>query len=317
MKKKAVVIGGGNGTAITVQALKCNLDKFDIGAIVSMSDSGGSSGRLRAEFGVLPPGDILRAILALSAHDYKILRQIFNKIRFSDTGNLNGHNLGNLFLTLTQNYGASLMDSARALEQAVEAVGRAYPASLDMTDLMAELDNGEIVKTEGAIDRPSYDRARKIVKAWLEPAAKIYPATAETIKQADYIFLGPGSLYCSVIAAILVDGAKEAIAQSQAKLIYIAGNAYEKHGETGPTVLSDFIKTLEGYLPRSLDFVIYNNAVLDEAQKKRYMEKNWGMIEYDEDNLGGYSIVAGDYEKAEGGLDKEKLGEIIRKVADI
>ena len=225
MKKiKAVVMGGGNGVAKTTRALKENLDVFEISSVVTMSDSGGSSGRLRKEFGVLPPGDILRAVLSLSIYDYKMLKQMFRTVRFQDTGKLNNHNLGNLFLVLSEKYSGSLIDSIRALEQAVEATGHTYPVTLDETDLVVELNDGEIVKTEGVIDRPNYDRSLRIKKIWLEPSGNIYKDAKEKIEEADCILLGPGSLYCSVIASLLPNGVKEAINKSKAKLIYVAGN---------------------------------------------------------------------------------------------
>src|SRR3989339_860667 len=116
-KKKVVVIGGGNGSAISIVALKQNLDLFDISAVISMSDSGDSSGRLREEFNTLPPGDIMRAVLALSKYDYPLLKQIFFRNRFSGAGKLDGHNLGNLALILGEKYDGDFMSAIRALEQ--------------------------------------------------------------------------------------------------------------------------------------------------------------------------------------------------------
>ena len=213
-KLKVVVIGGGNGSSITTQALKQNIKLFDFSTVVTMSDSGGSSGRLREEFKTLPPGDILRAVLAMSVYDYEILRKIFNKTRFNSVGKLDGHNLGNLFLVLAEQYGGEYIQVIRALEQAVEAVGRVYPVSLDKTDLVVELDNGKIVKKEGTIDRPDYNKNLKIKRAWLEPEAKIYEEAGRVIKKADYIIIGPGSLYCSIVATLLPVGIKKAIEKS-------------------------------------------------------------------------------------------------------
>ena len=119
MKKKIVVIGGGNGSSICLEGLKKYANKFDISAIISMSDSGGSSGKLRKEFNTLPPGDIMRAVLSLSKFDYKILRQIFYKPRFTNAGKLNTHNLGNLFLTLMSQYSGNFLYALEALSQSV------------------------------------------------------------------------------------------------------------------------------------------------------------------------------------------------------
>lgn len=317
MKKKVVIIGGGNGSAIITQALMQNLDLFEIATVVSMSDSGGSSGRLRAEFNTLPPGDILRAVLAMSTIcEYKKLKRIFNQIRFKEVGQLTDHNLGNLFLVLSAKCTGDYLQAVRALEQAVEAVGHVYPVTLARTDLVVALQNGAIIKTEGLIDRPNYDRNLKISRAWLEPAGRIYQGAKEVIEQADYIFLGLGSLYCSVVAALLPAGVKESVARSSAKLIYVAGNGYELAGETGPTKLSDFIRQLEQYLPRKLDYIVYDNVVLNQAQREKYKRKKWGLIEFDRANLVDDNIVAGDYEKEDGGLSKEKLGEILKKIVN-
>ena len=313
-KIKAVIMGGGNGVAKTTRSLKENLDIFDIVSIVAMSDSGGSSGRLRKEFGVLPPGDILRAILSLSIHDYKILKMMFRTIRFKDSGKLDNHNLGNLFLVLSEKYGNSLIDSVRALEQAVEATGHAYPVTLEKTDLVVELSNGDVIKTEGVIDRPQYDRSLRIKKAWLEPAGQIYKDAKKKIKEADCILLGPGSLYCSIIASLLPSGVKTAINKSTAKLIYVAGNTYEEIGETGPVKLSEFVQELENYLPRKLDYILYNQAELNDEQTDKHKFRKWGLKELDLENLKDRTVIVADYEKSHGGLCEVKLGKIIKNI---
>jgi len=314
MKKKTVVIGGGNGSAISAQALKKNLELFDIEIIVAISDSGGSTGKLREEFGVIPPGDILRAILSLSEYDYKMLKVIFHRIRFENAGKLDNHNLGNLFLVLANQYGGDFMQAVRALEQAVKAQGKAYPISLNSSDLVAELNNGEMIRTEGQIDRPKSREKNMINKVYLDPEVEIYKDARESIENADYILIGPGSLYCSIIATLLPKGTKEAIAKSKAKIIYVAGNAYEEKGENGPTVLSEYIKQLEQYLPRKIDLVIFNNAKLDSKQQAKYDRKEWRTIEFDKENLGEYDIVTEDYETSTGGISKSKLGDIFKKV---
>ncbi len=308
-------MGGGNGVAKTTRALKENLDIFAISSVVSMSDSGGSSGFLRETLSVLPPGDILRASLALSKYDYKLLKRIFRNNRFDNVGNLSQHNLGNLFLALSQQYNnGNFMESVRALEQAVEVIGHAYPVTLNRTDLAVELSNGKIIRTEGIIDRPNHDRNLRIIKAWLEPVGQIYNEAKEKIEQADCILIGPGSLYCSIVAALLPQGVKQAIQNSKAKLIYIAGNTYELEGETGPVKLSDFIKELEMYLPRPLDYILYNQVELNAEQLVKHNERKWTAKEFDTENLSGHHVISIDYEKSYGGLCEVKLGRIIREI---
>lgn len=313
-KKKVAVIGGGNGSAVVIAALKQNPERFDIDAVITMSDSGGSSGRLRAEIGVLPPGDILRTVLALSRHEYTFLRDIFYCPRFSGVGKLDGHNIGNIFLTFAGRYGGDFISAVRALEQALGAVGRAHPATLTPCDLCGELTNGQVIKTEGALDVPAYDRAQKIKRVWLEPEVNANPEAVRAVKDADYIVLCPGSLYTSLIAALLPRGVKEAVAASEAKLVYVSGNAYRRDHETGPERLSDFVKQLEGYLPRPLDLVIYNNHKLNRRQADKYAENKWAVFPADTENMSKGRVAMGDYERAEGGLCAIKLGRILKKI---
>jgi len=313
-KKKIVVIGGGNGSAICLEGLKKYTDKFDISAVISMSDSGGSSGRLRKEFGTLPPGDIMRAVLSLSKYDYQTLKSIFYKPRFKNAGKLNSHNLGNLSLVLISKYADNFLDAISALSQSVESQGKVYPVTMESVDLVAELDNNDIVRTEAFIDEPQYNRGWKIKKVWLEPECSAYSGAVSAIIDADCIMLAPGSLYTSLIATLLPRGIKEAIQNNKkAKLIYIAGNAYRLDGETGPKKISDVINNLERYLPRKLNLVLYNNHKLNASQKGFYKEKKWGVIEFDLKNVTGAKIVGGDYERIGGGLDPVKLIKIFKR----
>jgi len=313
-KKKIVSIAGGNGSAITLRALKKHKDVFDISAVVGTSDSGGSSGKLREELAVLPPGDILRAVLSMSAiYDYDtFLKPLFYKKRFYGLGRLNEHNLGNLFLVLASKYSGDFVKSIRALEQIVEAAGSAYPSTLELADLVAELENGEIIKTEAMIDRPVYDKSLKIKKVYLGSKPNAYPDVLKVIEEADYILFGPGSLYCSIIAAILPEGISDSISKSSAKLIYIASNKYELDGETGPVTLCKSLWALEEYLPRKIDSVVFNTNKLNPKQRSYYDRKRWGLVEYNPEHIKSTKVVGGNFEKENGGLDVEKLGDILK-----
>lgn len=316
MKKKVVVIGGGNGGAKSICACKIFIHRIELSAVIPVSDSGGSSGRLREEFNTLPPGDILRAVMAMSSYSYDTLKPIFYKSRFEGLGVLDGHNLGNLFLVFASQYaGADMIPAIRALEQSLEAHGHVYPTTLRDTHLVAELSNGQIVKTEALIDRPEYDRSLKIRKLWLEPEARIYEEAERVIREADYIVMGPGSLYTSVVAAILPKGFWEAIEESRARLVYVVGNSFERDGETGPESLSDFVKGLQAYLPRPLDTVIYNNHRFSDKERKRYAEKSRALFEADCEQVTDCAVIQGDYERVEKmGLDDNKLGAILDRL---
>lgn len=313
-KKKIVVIGGGNGSAVSLVALKQNINLFDISAVISMSDSGGSSGRLRKEFGVLPPGDIMRAILALSKYDYPLLKKIFYTNRFDETGKLSKHNLGNIFLTLATKYSGDIRLAIKSLLQSVEAQGEVFPATLQSCDLVAELQNGQKIFGEANIDEPNYDRKYKIKKVFLEPKVKANLEAIEAIKNADYIVLCSGSLYTSVVATLLPVGMIEAIKKSHGKLVYVCGNAYRTDGETGPENMADAAAVLQSVLPRAIDFVLCNSHILNKVEKKNYREKNWGVLENNAKEIKNSKVIIFDYERAGGGLCSFKLGAMFKKI---
>jgi len=311
--KKIVVVGGGNGSAISLNAVKKMKSDLKISAVVSMSDSTGSTGRLRQEFNTLPPGDVMRAVLAMSPYHFPLLKKIFYRNRFEDVGKLDKHNLGNLFLVLGEQYSGDYIKSIRALEQAIDAVGHVYPVTLQVNDLIGELDNGDVIKTEGELDEPKYDKKLRIKKVWLEPEAEIYEDAKKVLEEADYIFLGPGSLYTSVVATTLAKGFKEALEKSKAKFIYIAGNARHTDGETGPKKVSEAVNELGGYLPRKLDMVIYNNHKLTEQEQEFYKSRGWETIPCDIENC-DCEVVQGDFERSGGGLCDEKLSGILENI---
>ncbi|MDO8499899.1 MAG: YvcK family protein [bacterium] len=318
MKKKVVVIGGGNGTSAVILALKKHLELFDISAVVSMSDSGGATGKLRRELNILPPGDIMRVLLALSSYDYKLIKEIFYKNRFTGCGKLDENNLGNLFVALTERYAGSMTDTITALGQALKTVGNAYPATLDINDLYAELSDGQIIKGEGNLDKPIYDRSLKIKKVWLEPEAKIFDGTKQAIADADYIILPPGGIYTSIIAALLPTGVKEAIAESKAKIIFVCPGMFAASHETGPESYSGMVDALSGYLPRPLDLVIYSNHATNPERAKLYTEKNWQFLDKDFDQVPGIELVLADFEREDPNepyaVSAIKLGEILKNI---
>lgn len=312
-KKHIIVIGGGNGSAIALQALKPFSDIVNLSAVISMSDAGGANGQLRKKFDMLPPSDVMRASLALSAYDPRMLKEVFYKNRISHVNDeLDGHYLGNLFLFFAQRLGSSFEESLEAFHQIIKASGRAYPVTLEQSDLCVELSNGDIVIGEDKIDRPAYDRSLAIRRAWLQPTPPLYDKARQAIEAADDIIFGPGSLYTSIIPNVLVEGMSAAIRRSAARLLYISGNAYETNGETGPITLSGAIEALETYLPRPLDAIVYNSHMLSSAEKERYQSKHWRVLPYDRDQCKGRPVIEVDYEQPGGGLDPMRLGQALQ-----
>ncbi len=135
----------------------------------------------------------------------------------------------------------------------------------------------------------------------------------QEILETDYLIIGPGSFFTSIVATLLPEGLKDAIRESDAKIIYVPGNAFEVSGETGPEKLSDFVKTLQEYLPRKIDAVVYNKSVLTDKQKSYYTHKNWKEIIGDPEAIPEYTVISTPYEKEKGGLDPAKLGVVLHK----
>src|SRR3990167_154892 len=318
-KKKIVCIGGGNGPAISIQALKTMLEDVDIAAVIAMFDTGGSTGRLRQEFGTQPFSDLMRATLSLSKYDYEgILRPIFYKTRFKDAGKLDGHNLGNLFMTLSAKYDGDWLHVLRALGQAAEIVGKVEPVTLDVADLIVELSDGQHIKTESAIDEPSYDRKLRIKKMWLGPRAKIYPAARKLIEKADYIVLGPGSTYTSIVANLIVDGMKEALKISRGKIIYLTGHVYATNKETGPETLSERIVEIERYLPRVIDIIVYDDQKPGNPDLIRYQREHFRLLPKDVENIpkqsGGHFLMKRDLIAEAGKMSSAKLIPVFKEI---
>lgn len=314
-KKNIVVIGGGNGSAITLRALKGLELPLNIQAVVSVADSGGSSGRLRKDLDVIPPGDILRAILALSKYEYDVLRDIFYTRRFEDLDPISGHNIGNLFLALVSKKTNNIIFSIRAFEQAICSVGKVHPVSLDSVHLLAKLQDGVILQRESDIDRPSKNNKSKIQKVWLSPEGSLYEGAHDAIKSADYIFFGPGSLYTSIIPPLLIKGAKEAVRSSQAKKVFILANAYAKNGEQGPDRASECIKEFEAYLGGKSDKIIFNHCPrLSARQKQAYEINQWQKISNDIEKIQDDKYLIEDMESRDGGTDIDRLKSVLRAI---
>jgi uncharacterized cofD-like protein len=265
-QKNIVVIGGGTGTYTVLTGLK----KYPVNltAIVSMADDGGSTKVLREEFGILPPGSVRPALVAL-AKTPQTLAQLFN-FRFQKGTGLNGHNFGNLFLTaLTQQFG----NFEKALEEAGKILGiqgKVIPSTLQNIRLVAQLENGKIVRGEANIDVPKHDGRLRIHMLWLEPKATANPKAISAIKAADLIVIGPGDLFSSIIPNFLVQGIGEAVERSKAKKVYVC-NIMTKFGETAGFLAKDFLDAIEQYLGKnSIDYILVNKTKPSRERVKKY-----------------------------------------------
>jgi len=273
--KNIAVIGGGTGIFSVLSGLK-EYEDINLSAIVSMADDGGSTGVLRENFGVLPPGDIRRALIALS-QSQELLCDLFT-YRFKN-GNVRGHNFGNLFITALSKMEGDFEKGLKKASTLLNVKGEVIPVTLGDTRLCAELENGQVIKGETNIDIPKHDGNLKIKKAYLKPPCKINPNAKKSILKADLIIIGPGDLYTSVIPNLVVEGIPEVIKKSKAKTLYFC-NLMTKFGETNNFNASDFVKVIEEYLgKRVLDYVVVNNNRPSQARIKKYEKENAEFVE--------------------------------------
>lgn len=292
--KKVVTLGGGSGSYTVLRGLK--EFPLDITAVVTMFDSGGSSGTLRDEFGVLPPGDVRRCLVALSDGERaEILRDLFN-YRFNGGTGLSGHSFGNLFLVALSNIYGSDIEAIRKASELLDLKGTVLPVSLDKADVHATLEDGTEIIGETNIDIPKHDGDVPIKSVRLEPEARIFEETAEAVRTADLVIIGPGDLYTSVIPNLLVKGMPEALRESRAKKVFVC-NLMSKWGETHDYEASDIAKELLAYsgLPR-FDYAVCNTGVMDQKLIDAYKEERKHPVVCDE-GLKEYAerVITGDY----------------------
>ena len=293
---RIVTIGGGTGQFALLSALK-NIPGIEISAIVSMVDSGGSTGKLRDEYGVLPPGDVLKCLIALSP--YKDARDIL-QTRF-ESGKLKNHNAGNLLLVfLSQYLGNDFRLAIEELGRILNIKGKVLPVTTDKATLVAELENGQMIFSESEIDlRGSAGlpaQAGKIKKTFLVPHSgrmEINPEAENAIEKADYIFIGPGDLFTSITPNFLVPGVAESFRKSKAKIVYIL-NIMTKYAETNGFTAKDFVEKIEKYLGRRVDCVLANDRRPQSSVMKKYKKEKARLVEIDLKSGGSRKIIAED-----------------------
>ena len=279
MNKKVVCFSGGNAIP---RAILMPLKKYpvDIVSIISMVDNGGSSGQLREDFNVLPPGDIRRHILALSEAaqwkkdlwDFRFGREVFD-------GGHKGHNFANAFIAGLE---ANLKDYDKVLEiiyEFMEVKGKVLPATVEQTQIHAELENGKIIKGENEIDVPQkHDPNLKIKRVYLEPEPEAYQPSLDAVVEADLITIGPGDLYSSSIPCLLMKGMKEAFKRTKAKKVFVS-NIMTKFGETNNFSVLDFVNEAEKYMGCDFDYVIYNTEVLLKERIDKFKKEELGILD--------------------------------------
>jgi uncharacterized cofD-like protein len=249
---RIVAIGGGTGLSILLRGLKdCS---SNLTAVVTVADDGGSSGRLRRDFGVLPPGDVRNCIAAL-ADTEPLMRSLF-QYRFPEGSDLEGHSFGNLFIVAMCEVTGSFEEAIRTTSRVLATRGQILPSTLADVTLIALTEDGERIRGESTIGHLN----RRIREVFIEPPdAAPHPDAVRAILDADLIVLGPGSLYTSVLPNLLVRGIVDAIRASDAVKIYVS-NVATQHGETDSFTVSDHIHALESHVGRGvIEHVIANS----------------------------------------------------------
>ena len=325
--KNVVVLGGGTGSFAVLSGLR-DFDEFFLTALITMMDSGGSTGRLRDQLGVLPPGDLRQALVALSS-SRQIWRDLFMH-RF-DTGDLEGHNFGNIFLSALEKITGSIEQGLTLAMEVLRVKGNVVPITLDDVHLCVRLEDDTIIEGEEFIDLEEPDRP-KIVSSFLSPKAEPNIQALKAIEAADVVILGPGDLYTSIIPNLVVEGIQDALNQSSALFIYIS-NLMTKVGQTDTFTVRDHVNGLLQYMPGvTLDYVIVNNKfpekkildwyktynaslVLDDTASIQEGDVSYKVVRAHLTDFKVQNVISGDkISRSIYRHDPQKLGELLYKV---
>lgn len=285
---RIVAIGGGTGLSSLLRGLKQLT--ANVTAVVTVMDDGGSSGRLRQELNILPPGDIRNCLIALAEDESQISR-LFNH-RFQG-GALQGHSVGNLVIAGLQEMTGSFDRAIEEMSTLLNTRGQVLPATLEDAELVAEFQDGRLVQGESRIPKEG-GRIRRLRLS--RAGVTAYPKVLEEIRHADLIILGPGSLFTSVIPNLLVGGIREAIERSAAKKFYIM-NLMTQPGETTGFTAKDHLKTLGEYIDlRTLDFVVLNRQPVPKELLAQYAHEGSVPVADDltEPNEWGITVIRAD-----------------------
>ena len=270
-KDRVVCIGGGTGLFAVLTALK-SLPSMLLTSVVSMADDGGSSGRLRASFGILPPGDVRRSLVALS-NAPELMNHVMG-YRFMSGAGLDGHNVGNLILAALADLTGDMPQAVKALGDILNVQGLVLCITGQESTLCAEFEGGKTVRGESQIDLcTGRDPALKLTRLWHEPATRCAPDVYASILAADLVIIGPGDLYTSVVAGLAVGDVGRAIAKTKAHRLYIC-NLMTKPGETHGYDVADHVReTIRDIGGDHLDEVLVSTTLPSPAAVLEYRAK--------------------------------------------
>ncbi|HET7522045.1 MAG TPA: YvcK family protein [Bacillales bacterium] len=312
-KPKIVVIGGGTGLSVLLRGLKTY--PVDITAIVTVADDGGSSGRLRNELSIPPPGDIRNVIAALSEAE-PMIKSLF-QYRFKNGNGLSGHSLGNLLLAATTSITGDFVSGVRELSRVLNVNGSVLPAANQSIVLNAKMTDGIIVEGESKIPLSN----KVIDRVFLTPEdIEPLPESLEAIENADLIVIGPGSLYTSILPNLLVPGISQAISRAKAKKVYIC-NIMTQQGETNHFTASDHVQALVDHTHHSfIDTIVVNNKDIPAEIAARYELEGAEPVRFDEERLKsfGFEVISGkmiQYDHSVIRHDEQRISKLLCSLA--
>ena len=288
-KLKIVVIGGGTGSFVVLSGLRKY--NFDLTAVVNVADSGGSTGRLRTEFGFLPVGDMRQCLAALASDNNikKILLYRFNKGK-----GLVGHNLGNLILTALTDIVSSEPKAIEIAARIFRLKGKILPITTKNIQLKAIYKDNTVITGQHEIDEPIHIGGKQIIKLETVPRARIYKNSYQAIKMADIIILGPGDLYTSILPNLIINGVKQAFQESKAKIIYIV-NLMTRFSQTDKFTAKDHVGEIEKYIGKKLNYVLINTGKIPKKINNIYKKEKSFKVLDDLGNNNYFKIIRKDF----------------------
>ena len=288
--------GGGTGMPALLGGLKTN-PWLTLNAVVTMFDSGGSSGQLRDELGVLPPGDVLRCTLALARNEREARRVLQARLPTLEHTRLGGHTGGNLLLSMMDRYSGDFLAAVDGLRNLLGCEGRVWPVTVEAASICAEYGDGSRTKGEVEVDA-GQSAGHAITRLWLEPAVSLHHAAAMAIPQFEAAIIGPGSFYTSLTPIFLVRGAPEAIQQVKGPVVLVCNLLTEGQGMEDFTP-GDAVRQMSALIGRAIDVVLINTALPPDGTLARYREEHKRPLMRGDDVPDSCEVVYGDFWRGE------------------
>jgi uncharacterized cofD-like protein len=268
---KVGCFGGGTGLPSLLGGLKKN-PWLRVNAVVTMFDSGGSSGQLRDELGVLPPGDVLKCALALARNEAEARRVLLSRLPALEHARLGGHTGGNLLLSMMERYSGDFLAAVDGLRSLLGCMGHVWPVSVEQASVCAEYRDGSLTRGEVEVDQ-GQSQGHLVRRIWLEPDVHIHPAVDEAIREFDAVLIGPGSFFTSLMPIFQVGGMREAVSAVRGPVILIANLLTEGRGMRGFTA-GDAVSWTSDAIGRPIDVVVANTARPSDEALARYGDEH-------------------------------------------